>query len=90
MKSQGIGVNAHQLFYFVKVTSHSLWHSKQPLFHNVSLWGKVFLDRSASQDVVIILFGHYENCLQRLALVLGARSIVDYSSVRTVSGTFET
>ena len=75
-----------QFMMVTQVTSHSLWHSKQPVFHNVSLWEKVFLDRSASQDVVIILFGHYENCLQCLALVLGAWSIVDFSSVRAVSG----
>ena len=29
------------------------------LFHNVSLWEKVFLGQCASRDVVITQFGHY-------------------------------
>ena len=42
-----------------------------PVFHNVSLWEKVFLGHSASREDVITQFSHYENFPQSLAPLLG-------------------
>ena len=70
-----------QLFYTFQMFLHGvilwgLWHSKKYIhsltvdfLHNVSLWKKVFLSHSASRDVVITSFGHYENWLQSLVLL---------------------
>ena len=41
------------------------------LFHNVSLWEKVFLGPVASRDDVIPRFGHYVKFASRLGAVPG-------------------
>lgn len=42
-------------------------------FHNISLWGKVFLGPGASREVVMAPFDHYKGWLHSPALFLGAR-----------------